>query len=255
MLAVRQSVTHARVSPFSASASTSLYSFNFNDEVECKCIYRLFLNDTSYSFRVVVAINSPEIARASLHSSLPWWAHVYAVPFLSLYPLLAYAYFVRYDDWLKSEEWTFLACVGLGAGHALSFLATRWSTSVRAFITCRNAGSLLSADCVRVAPAEHRGKGGIVPLRKKNVSGQGCVALEVYSSDSLHVAGRPVHVHIFLPTRHVCSVIGKPYHFRPTPIPGQFTTSSLELSVAQRSRIQRPFFLRRPEPAQPLQQE
>ena len=119
---------------------------------------------------MAITIDSPEIARASLHSSLPWWAHVYTVPFLSLYPLLAYAYFVRYDDWLKSEEWTFLACVGLGAGHALSFLATRWSTTARAFITCRSANSLRSADSVRLVPAEHRGKGEIVPLRKKNVS-------------------------------------------------------------------------------------
>ena len=31
-----------------------------------------------------------------------------------LYPLLAYAYFVKYVNCLKSEEWTFLACVSLG---------------------------------------------------------------------------------------------------------------------------------------------
>lgn len=61
--------------------------------------------------------------------------HLYAVPFLLLYPLWAYAYYVRYDDWVKSEEWTFLGCVTLGAGHALSFLVTRWSSAARAFIT------------------------------------------------------------------------------------------------------------------------
>ncbi|EJD08490.1 endoplasmic reticulum Ca-transporting P-type ATPase [Fomitiporia mediterranea MF3/22] len=119
---------------------------------------------------VSVTVDSPEISRASLHASLPWWTHVYTFPFLALYPLLAYAYFVRYDDWLKSEEWTFLACVSLGAGHALSFLATRWSTAARAFITCRSVNDIRSADSIRIVPAEHRGKGGIVKLRKKDSS-------------------------------------------------------------------------------------
>lgn len=82
-----------------------------------------------------VLVDSPEIARASLHVSLPWWTHLYTIPFLSLYPLLAYAYYVKYDEWLVSEEWTFLACVTLGAGHALSFLVTKWSDAARAWIT------------------------------------------------------------------------------------------------------------------------
>jgi cation-transporting ATPase 13A1 len=38
---------------------------------------------------------------------------------------------------LRSEEWTFLACVLLGAGHALSFLVTRWSAKAKAWITTR----------------------------------------------------------------------------------------------------------------------
>ena len=87
--------------------------------------------------RVSVHVESPEIARASLHIALPWYTHLSALPLLSLYPLLAYAYYVRYDDWIKSEEWTFLACVSLGAGHALSFLVTRWSAGAKAWITTR----------------------------------------------------------------------------------------------------------------------
>ncbi|KAH8112229.1 hypothetical protein DFH11DRAFT_1728740 [Phellopilus nigrolimitatus] len=54
------------------------------------------------------------------------------------------------------------------AGHALSFLATRWSTAALAFITCRPASDLRAADAVHIVPAEHRGKGEIVHLRKKD---------------------------------------------------------------------------------------
>lgn len=84
-----------------------------------------------------VIVDSGEIARASLHVSVPWYRHLYGVPFLSLYPLLAYAYYCRYDDWIQSEEWSFLACVSLGAGHALSFLVTKWNAGARAWITTK----------------------------------------------------------------------------------------------------------------------
>ena len=87
--------------------------------------------------RVSVKVESTEIVAASLHRSIPLHRHLYALPFLSLYPVLAYAYFIKYDEWLKSEEWTFLACVVVFAGHALSFLVTRWSTGAKAWITTR----------------------------------------------------------------------------------------------------------------------
>lgn len=60
----------------------------------------------------------------------------------ALYPLLYYAYYHRYDDFIKSEEWTFIYCVLLFGGHALSFLVTAWSASIRArisFTTVRTA--------------------------------------------------------------------------------------------------------------------
>jgi hypothetical protein len=84
-----------------------------------------------------VAVVSAEIEHASLHVALPWLWRLYALPFLALYPLLAYAYFVQYDAWLASEEWTFLACTSLGLSHALSFLSTRWSAAARAWITTK----------------------------------------------------------------------------------------------------------------------
>lgn len=84
-----------------------------------------------------MSVVSPEIERASLHVSIPWYNYLYTVPFLSLYPVLAYAYFIKYDDWLGSEEWTFLACTTLGVCHALSFLSTRWNAGARAWITTK----------------------------------------------------------------------------------------------------------------------
>ncbi|KAG9089506.1 hypothetical protein FRC06_001514, partial [Ceratobasidium sp. 370] len=114
-----------------------------------------------------ITVTSPDIVRASLHKSIPLLWHAYALPFLSLWPVLAYAYYVRYDDWIKSEEWSFVFTVGLGASHALSFLSTRWSAGVRAWVTTKSVSSLDAADCVRIVPSEHRGQGEIVPLTRK----------------------------------------------------------------------------------------
>ncbi|KAI9457603.1 endoplasmic reticulum Ca-transporting P-type ATPase [Lactarius psammicola] len=119
--------------------------------------------------RVSVNTVSSEISGTDLRVSIPRWRHIYAVPFLPFYPLLAYAYYVKYDQWLKSEEWTFLACVLLGASHSLSFLVTRWNARAKAWITTRKARarSLTEADCIRITPAPHRGQGEIVPLLKR----------------------------------------------------------------------------------------
>jgi hypothetical protein len=32
--------------------------------------------------------------------TFPWYTHLYTVTFLSLYPLLAYVYYIKYDQWL-----------------------------------------------------------------------------------------------------------------------------------------------------------
>ncbi|KAF8664216.1 hypothetical protein AX16_000779 [Volvariella volvacea WC 439] len=125
---------------------------------------------------VAVRVDSSEISGASLHRALPWYYHLYTVPFLSFYPLLAYAYFIKYDEWLVSEEWTFLACVSLWGGHALSFLVTRWSTGAKAWVTTVKAHSVEDADCIRIIPQQHRGSGEIVPLNKRDPSN-----IETYS--------------------------------------------------------------------------
>ncbi|QRW07471.1 endoplasmic reticulum Ca-transporting P-type ATPase [Ceratobasidium sp. AG-Ba] len=114
-----------------------------------------------------IAVSSPDIVRASLHKRIPVLWHAYALPFLSLWPVLAYAYYVRYDDWIKSEEWSFVYTVGLGASHALSFLSTRWSAGIRAWVTTSSVSTLEAADCIRIVPSEHRGQGEIVPLIRK----------------------------------------------------------------------------------------
>ncbi|KDN43683.1 putative SPF1-P-type ATPase [Tilletiaria anomala UBC 951] len=118
-----------------------------------------------------IAIQSPDIASITLHKRVPLIWHLYGIPCLSLYPLYLYTYFAKYDEWVKSEEWTFIYTLGLFGGHALSFLVTRWSIKAKALITCRSASSLKEAEVVRVIPIAHKGEGELVPLKRVTRTG------------------------------------------------------------------------------------
>ncbi|EIW70519.1 hypothetical protein TREMEDRAFT_43233 [Tremella mesenterica DSM 1558] len=109
-------------------------------------------------------IVSQEIEKISLHNPIPLKYRLYGLPFLSLYPVLYYAYYHKYDTWVVSEEWTFIYCVLLFAGHALSFLATRWSSGIRARLSYTTARGLKDASKVRIIPQKGKGKGEIIPL-------------------------------------------------------------------------------------------
>ena len=111
------------------------------------CVCRLALppDPTHAPHRVAgPPVTSPDIQRVTLHSPIATRWHLYATPFAVLYPLLAYAYFVAYDRWIRSEEWTFVYTVGLISAHALSFLVTRWSIGARAAITCTSVSAAVA---------------------------------------------------------------------------------------------------------------
>ncbi|CAG8545392.1 10753_t:CDS:2 [Acaulospora colombiana] len=89
----------------------------------------------------------------------------------------------NYDDWLQSEEWTFLACTCLGAGHALSFLVTRWSLGMRAYLTYRNAKTVHEASHIRLVAAPYSGKGDIVPITRRDKNDKDSFTFK-YQSDT-----------------------------------------------------------------------
>jgi cation-transporting ATPase 13A1 len=62
--------------------------------------------------------------------------------------------------------------VALGAGNALAFLATHWSTAFLAWETYKSINSIQEVDSIRVVPKEHKGKGDIVRINKKDVHSQ-----------------------------------------------------------------------------------
>ncbi|KAG0149092.1 hypothetical protein CROQUDRAFT_89665 [Cronartium quercuum f. sp. fusiforme G11] len=109
------------------------------------------------------SIISSEIDSIVLLKLRPLITHFYVFPFIIAYPLAAYAYFIEYDKYLRSidgesQEWTFLLCVTVFGGHALTWLSTRWSTRIRQAATCWKASDIQSANLIKVIPKPNRGK-------------------------------------------------------------------------------------------------
>lgn len=109
-------------------------------------------------------MQSDEIAGVTLHRRSPLLLHVYVLPFLFLYPLLAYAYYIKYDQWIKSEEWTFVFTAGLLIVHALTYLSTHWSVQIKALFTTTSVDAIDMTDCVCVLPHAHKGEGAMLTL-------------------------------------------------------------------------------------------
>lgn len=78
-------------------------------------------------------IDSPLIIDCSLHKHLERRFHPYFLPFVFLYPAWYYIYTCRYDEYLGSEEWTFVSIVTLVTSQALLWLSGHWSISAKAY--------------------------------------------------------------------------------------------------------------------------
>ncbi|TIB78800.1 hypothetical protein E3Q23_00623 [Wallemia mellicola] len=111
-------------------------------------------------------ISSQSISSISLHNSLPLFFRIYFIWF-GFYPFLINAYYFEYDKYLQSEEYTFMACLFVFGGQALSWLGGRWGMGWRTLTECTNARSLQTASLVRVNPIEHRGEAELVKLDNK----------------------------------------------------------------------------------------
>ena len=112
-------------------------------------------------------LNSRSHRRASVFATAVVALHP---SFLSPYPLLTYAYSIKYDDWLKSEE-PDLSCLCVVRHRPCSQLSCNsMDTATHAFRTSKSVGSIEDVDCIYIAPVEHGEKGEIVWLCDKDVS-------------------------------------------------------------------------------------
>ncbi|KAM0787920.1 hypothetical protein ACM66B_006126 [Microbotryomycetes sp. NB124-2] len=118
-----------------------------------------------------VPVESNDVERLTLVQPLPAYMRVYVGPWLVAYPLAAYAY-LNYDTYIQSIEWTFLLCIALFGGHALSFLFTRWSVAFKSRGEAKHITDIATAERIMVTPKPHRGKAEIVKLERTQRNSQ-----------------------------------------------------------------------------------
>lgn len=124
-------------------------------------------------------VSSSLVTRITLHNPLPRWAHTYILPFLPLYPFFSIIYFFKYDDYIGSEEWTFVYLGSLITLNALAWLCVHWSvkleaafTATKVYSTCNRlikAKSVAEATLVKVEPGPNQGKSEMCKLEHVTV--------------------------------------------------------------------------------------
>ncbi|KAG0348881.1 hypothetical protein BG004_003832 [Podila humilis] len=117
----------------------------------------------SYSAPVSL-VQTKQIKASSLHSRLPRSQHAYVWPFVFLYPAWIFVYLFRYDEWIRSEEITFVTLGSLLTINALLFLTCQWSVSIKASLTCKKESDAAKANVIRVIPEQHHGLGALCDL-------------------------------------------------------------------------------------------
>ena len=113
-------------------------------------------------------VSSSLISRISLHNPLPRWAHAYILPFMPLYPVFAMIYFFKYDEFIGSEEWTFVYFGSLITLNALCWLCVHWSVTLQALFTATKVIPSNSGNLTYLGKIGKRGKSSQSPPRTKS---------------------------------------------------------------------------------------
>lgn len=77
-----------------------------------------------------VAVESPDIASLTLVTPLPFVARIYVGPWLFLYPLAAYAFYIEYDHYIKS-----IGALGGRGGGSSRIAANFWGVTCRVVLS------------------------------------------------------------------------------------------------------------------------
>ncbi|KAJ1932080.1 putative cation-transporting ATPase 1, partial [Linderina pennispora] len=104
------------------------------------------------------------IVAATLHRRLPLFQHAYIWPFTFVYPAWLYIYTMRYEEYLGSQEFTFLSLMLVIMAQALVFLMCQWSIDMRARLTCQRVEDPYEAELVKVIAAKHLGKSAMCAM-------------------------------------------------------------------------------------------
>ncbi|KAK5728952.1 putative cation-transporting ATPase 1 [Elasticomyces elasticus] len=125
------------------------------------------------SSRVALVTNA-QIEQATLHNPLPFWLHVYVLPFTAIWPLFFSVYLSeeRYNKYINGQEWTFVFAGTIVTFQSLLWLMTFWNVNLRAWFTATRAKTIEDAGLIKVIPGANAGMAEICEIKRDNVGGK-----------------------------------------------------------------------------------
>lgn len=98
-----------------------------------------------------VRVESNDIASLTLVTPLPLWARIYVLPWLALYPLAYYAFYIEYDRYIQSIGPSSFALQTCGNGRGLADADCcwrwRWRQNGPSCSASASLEAMLSASC------------------------------------------------------------------------------------------------------------
>jgi cation-transporting ATPase 13A1 len=111
---------------------------------------------------------------SSLHQPLPWQLHLYVWPFLIVWPAFSSIYFpkAQYEQYIQSQEWTFVWVGSIVTVQSLVWLLTQWNINLKTLFTTTKAHDVRTAQLIKIQPIENAGVAEVCRLIRDNVGGK-----------------------------------------------------------------------------------
>ncbi|KAF3044975.1 hypothetical protein E8E11_007827 [Didymella keratinophila] len=115
-----------------------------------------------------------QVRDSSLHQPLPWQLHLYVWPFLIVWPAFSSIYFpkAQYEQYIQSQEWTFVWVGSIVTVQSLVWLLTQWNINLKTLFTTTKAHDVRTAQLIKIQPIENAGAAEICKLKRDNVGGK-----------------------------------------------------------------------------------
>lgn len=116
-------------------------------------------------------VEDAQIKASSLHNPLPRALHLYAWPFLIIWPAFSAIYLDSgsYDKYIGGQEWTFVWVGSIVTAQGLLWLSTFWNVELAALFTSLKANSVKEAKQIKLIPVANAGSADICNLERHKV--------------------------------------------------------------------------------------
>jgi hypothetical protein len=111
-------------------------------------------------------VDNPQVRTATLHNPLPIYLHTYIWPFTFVWPVFLSIYYTPkyYEQYIQSQEWTFVWLASIITTQSLVWLCTHWNVDLKSAFTSTKASSVENAKLIKVYPVVNAGAPEICKL-------------------------------------------------------------------------------------------